>query len=317
MNTLPQVSVVVPVYNQEGYIRECVESALGQDYEPLEVLVVDDGSTDRTSAILKSFGPRIRYIRQENRGAAAALNHGLRLARGTLVGWLSGDDLYLPGKITAQVQAFQADPSLGLVYTDWVMIGASGQEVQTVRAPRPPAERFVRELLKGNFINGSSVLIKKQCLEKAGYFDETLAADVDGDMWFRLLKHGTRFGHVAQPLLKYRRHPSNLSHRYRLMQAYKDQVRAKVVEAFSREELFAGLIQHDSFDERREYEKLAWDLTKDLNFHAAQTALRKSSRAGTVSLRRFLLGNLLRVMNTRGTLALLMGMRKMKGLILE
>ncbi|MEM4217279.1 MAG: glycosyltransferase family 2 protein, partial [Candidatus Methanomethylicaceae archaeon] len=232
---LPKVSVIIPVYNCEKYIRECVESVLSQDYENLEVIVVDDGSTDATPNILKEFGQKIRYIHQANRGAAAALNEGIRFASGSLIAWLSADDLYLPGKIIAQVQKFQEDPSLGLVYTDWIMIDAEGREILTVQAPCPPEKAFVREMLKGNFINGSSVLIRRECFERAGYFDERLPADVDGDMWFRLLKHGYRFGHVPKLLLKYRWHPSNLSHNYRLMQTCKDKVRLKVIETFSAE----------------------------------------------------------------------------------
>ena len=316
-NLLPKVSLIIPVYNQERYIQESVESALKQDYEPLEVIVVDDGSTDRTSRILKRFGQRIRYIPQENRGAAAALNRGVQLAQGSFVGWLSGDDLYLPGKITAQVHEFQAEPSLGLVYTDWVMIDAGGREIRTVCAPCPSAERFARELLKSNFINGSSVLIRKECLARVGYFDETLVADVDGDMWFKLLKYGHRFGHVARPLLKYRRHPSNLSHNYRLMQSWKDQVRLKVVETFSIEELFADLLKNDGFDEGRAYEKLALSLAKGLNFRAAQAALRKSSQRGEFSLRRIFLRNMLAAMNTKWMLEFLVGIRKIKRLCLE
>lgn len=311
------MSVIIPVYNQEKYIKECVKSVLSQDYENLEVIVVDDGSTDATPEILKSFGEKICYIYQDNRGAAAALNVGLRLTQGSLVAWLSSDDLYLPGKITSQVQKLQENPSLGLVYTDWTMIDAEGRELQTVCAPCPPAKAFAREMLKGNFINGSSVLIKKECFKRVGYFDERLPADVDGDMWFRLLKQGYHFGHVPRLLLKYRWHSGNLSHNYHLMQACKDQVRLKVIETFSIEQLFGDLLKDGSFNEGEAYEKLAWTVAKDFNFRAARFALQKSSHANRSSLRRIFLAGTLRVMDTKIFLAILSRVRKMRRVWLD
>jgi teichuronic acid biosynthesis glycosyltransferase TuaG len=239
----PKVSVIIPVYNQERYVGECVESVLGQDYPNLEVIVVDDGSTDGTARILEGFDDRIHYIRQDNRGAAAALNVGLRAAAGALVGWLSADDLYLPGKIRAQVEKMMREPEVALVYTDWIMIDGEGRKLRTFRAACPPADEFARAMLKDNPVNGSSVLIRRECFETAGYFDETLRANVDGDMWFRLLRQGCRFGHIAQPLIKYRWHSSNLSHDYLLMQACKDRVALGVIETFSVEQLFGAAAQ--------------------------------------------------------------------------
>lgn len=309
---LPRVSVLTPIYNQEKYIKECVESVLSQDYENLEVIVVDDGSTDATPEILKRFGPSIRYIRQENRGTAAALNVALRAARGSLVAWLSADDVYLPGKIHEQVQKIQNEPDLALVYTDWIMIDSEGRELKTVRVACPSPKWFIREMLKGNFINGSSVLVKKKCFEEIGYFNENLPASADGDMWFRLLKHGYRFGHIPKLLLKYRWHPSNLSHKFRLMQACRDQVYLKAIEKFSAKELFGDLVDNDTFQIGIEYERIAMTLTRGLNFRAAKAALRKASQADRSSPTRILLSGVLSVMDTEVVLTLLSCIRKVR-----
>lgn len=280
---LPKVTIIVPVYNQEKYIRECVDSILMQDYENLEIIVVDDGSTDSTPDILKSYGSAIRYIRQANQGAAAALNHGLRLAQGELVAWLSSDDAYMPKKILKQVAKFQEDPTLDLIYTNWIMIDGEGNKIRTVQVPYPPQERFILEMLKYNFINGSSILMRKARCVEANYFDQTLIADVDGDMWFRLLHNRCKFGHVAEPLLKYRWHTNNLSHNFPVMQNSKDSVRVRVLQTLSYSEIF-GEPNGNVTDKRRNYESLAWAFAVDGSVAAAHCALQQAVQIGKLSI---------------------------------
>jgi len=313
---LPKVSIIIPVYNQERYIKQCVESALSQDYENLEVIVVDDGSTDATPEILKSFEQKIRYIRQENRGTAAARNVGLRLAQGSLVAWLDSDDVYLPGKIRAQVEKLQEEPDLALVYTDWILIDAEGRDLKVVHCPSYPP-KSVLDVLTFPYIFPSSVLLKKECFEKVGYYDETLRYGEDLDMWVRLLKHGYRFGHVPELLVKYRWHPGSMSYNYRSMQAGKDQVRLKVLKMLSTEELLGDLVKSDDFNEAVAYEKLAWTLAQDFHFRAAKAALQKAAHAGGYSLRRMLLAGILEVLDTKPLLELLARVRKRRRLWLD
>lgn len=308
------VSIVIPVYNDERYIQESVESALNQDYENLEVIVVDDGSTDATPEILKEFGERIRYIRQENQGTAAALNNGIRHAKGSLIAWLSSDDLFLPGKIKHQVRKFQEEPFLALVYTDWIMIDSQGRELKVVRSPCPPPESFAIEMLRGNFINGSSVLIRRDCFEKVGYFDEALLTDSDGDMWFRLLENGCRFGHVPTPLTKYRWHSGNLSHRYKLHQTCKDQVRSRALQAFSAQELFGDLLEKKRIGVDLAYERLAFTLARQFLFRAASAAM-KTSMQNRFSLKRTILLVSFKLMSTRLVLWALLPARQIRGRI--
>ena len=312
-----KVSVIIPVYNQEKYIRECVESALNQDYKNIEIIVVDDGSTDNTAEIVKEFGKKIRYQRQENRGVAGAFNAGLRMAEGSLVAWLSSDDFYLPGKIRIQVEKFIGDPDLALVYTDWILTDTEGHNLRVFRAPFPAAECFVREMLIWDFVTGSSMMFKKECFEIVGYFDEELPTANDADMAFRLLKHGYHFGHVPIPLVKYTYRLDNLTHNYRLMQIGKDRVRTKAVEMFSTEELFGDLLKEKEFNETAAYEKLAWVLAKGFHFHAAEAAVRKAIHVGGPFRKGVLLLCVLKMMDTNVILDLFARIRKKRRLWLD
>ncbi len=307
----PMVSVVIPVYNDEQYIYESVESALNQDYENLEVIVVDDGSSDFTPKILQKFGERIHCIRQENSGTAAALNKGIQNANGQLIAWLSSDDLFLPKKIKHQVDKFIENPSLALVYTDWIMIDSQGEEVKVVHCPCPPAERFVIEIFKENFINGSSVIIRRECFEKVGYFDQTLSADSDGDMWFRMLKYGCRLGHVSIPLIKYRWHSGNLSHRYKLAESCKDRVRLKALQAFSPYELFvdSGDCKKNAFDSA--YEQLALMFARQWLFQSASEAMAKAMNI-SVSFKRRILRLMFLVIGSKPCLSLVLLFRRLR-----
>lgn len=310
-NIKPLVSVVIPVYNDEKYIQECVKSALNQDYENLEVIVVDDGSSDSTLKILQTFGEKIHYIHQENRGTAAALNKGIQNASGELIAWLSSDDLFLPKKIERQVEKFLEKPLLELVYTDWIMIDSQGKEVKVVHCPSPPVERFVLEMLQENFINGSSIVIRRECFEKVGYFDETLPADSDGDMWFRMLKKGCHFGHLPIPLIKYRWHAGNLSHRYKLAESCKDRVRFKALQTFSSYELFSDIstYQKNAFDFA--YEQLALMFARQWLFRSAAVAMTKAMNNG-FSLKRRIMRMMFRIMRIEPLLSLLLVLRRLR-----
>ncbi|HWW76647.1 MAG TPA: glycosyltransferase family 2 protein, partial [Pyrinomonadaceae bacterium] len=123
---IPTVSVILPVYNGENYLRCAVESVLAQTLRDYELIVVDDGSKDSTPSIAAGYGDRVRYVRQENGGVGAAFNHGLRLARGRYVSWLSHDDLFMPEKLEAQARALGELGEPAVCYTDLEFIDASG-----------------------------------------------------------------------------------------------------------------------------------------------------------------------------------------------
>jgi glycosyltransferase involved in cell wall biosynthesis len=208
-NILPAVSVVIPCYNGADYLREAVGSVLAQTFKSYEILIVDDGSTDQTPQIIAELAAahpgRIRGIAQKNGGTASALNTGIRHAAGNLVAWLSHDDCFESDKLTIQTDFLASHPDCVGVYSDYTVIDAAGQINGLRRAPCYPPETAVRHFLQCVYINGSTLLIEKRCLEEAGLFDEGLRYTQDALMWARLL-YRYRLGHVARPLTRYRMH---------------------------------------------------------------------------------------------------------------
>lgn len=212
----PLVSIVIPVYNQGQYLTSAIESVLAQKYEPIEVIVVDDGSSDETPAVIERYVGRISSIRQTNHGAAHALNHGIQASHGSLVCWLSADDEFLPGKLQAQVEAFLADPDLSLCSTGFDVVDATGNMVR-----RNPASRWRHPdpfvaVLWANPINGSTVMVRRVVFDEVGYFNTSLRADVDADMWLRIAPGG-RIVQLEGAFLRYRVHRASLSANRALM----------------------------------------------------------------------------------------------------
>ncbi len=229
----PLVSVVVPVYNQGEYVRSAIESVLAQGYAPLELTVIDDGSTDGTPEVLREFEGRAHLIRQENRGAAAALNRGIRAARGPLVCWLSADDEFLPGKLEAQVAAFLESPDVGMVHTGYTDVDGSGAVLRTAPVPAVvDADPFVNVFWR-NSTNGSTVMLRRDVFDELGGFDETLRADVDADMWMRI---AMRWPIAAVPgvYVRYRVHRNSLSANVPLMVASMTAVRRRHLDELRR-----------------------------------------------------------------------------------
>lgn len=188
------VSVVVPAFDSARTLREALESVWQQDYEPLEVLVVDDASRDGTPELLRELArPDLRVLRfQENRGPAAARNAALRVARGLYVAFLDADDAWLPGKLRSQVEAIESDPSVVLVSCDSRYEHLDGEPIRRSHAARPPAcgEDAWKTLLAYNFAPTPTVLAKRSDLLAAGGFDESLDFGEDLDLWIRLALRG-------------------------------------------------------------------------------------------------------------------------------
>jgi teichuronic acid biosynthesis glycosyltransferase TuaG len=223
IDSSPIVSIIIPTYNQDKYIRFCIDSCLSQTYRNLDIIVVDDGSTDETPKILANYGEKIRVITQKNQGAAKALNNGIRESSGIFIGWLSSDDAFLPDKISLQLKHLLEDNSIDLIYSDWFSIDSDGKILKEIKSPYFKND-FLKHLLFGNFINGSSVLMKKIVWEEVGGFNTSLIADVDGFMWYKLLLAGKKFGHVPQTLIYYRTHNQNQSSNKPLMRHFSDLV---------------------------------------------------------------------------------------------
>jgi glycosyltransferase involved in cell wall biosynthesis len=241
----PLVSVIIPTLNRAKYLRQCIESALSQDYPNLEVIVVDNGSTDNTPEILASFGNKIRRLKEEKRGISAARNKGLRAAQGEFIAFLDSDDFYLPGKISLSARKLLGDYSIALVSTDYVLVDSEGRRIRTVIKDHPQPSEFLWTFLEDFFcLRPSTTLLRKKCLEKSGYFDETAVSAEDNDMWFRILKAGYHFGHIPEPLTAYREHPGNyccLKDNEKSMHLCWDKICSSAIEYFTFQELFGDL----------------------------------------------------------------------------
>ncbi len=214
----PKVSVVIPAYNHEKYVGEAIQSVLDQTFQDFELIIINDGSTDHTEAeILKFKDERIHYFSQENQGLSATLNRGIKLARGEYFNFLPSDDAFYPGKLQIQMRIFEGDPGLGLVFAYPSLIDAEGKEikedpvVQWAIVPYETKEEIFPALFERNFLSAPTALIKMDCFEKVGFFDESLRYAQDYDMWMRVLKYyDTRL--LKQPLVRYRWHGENLTY---------------------------------------------------------------------------------------------------------
>lgn len=207
-----KVSVIIPTYNRADLISETITSALQQTLKDKEVVIVDDGSTDNTSEVVREFQDRVIYIRQPNSGPAKARNTGIRMAKGRLIAFLDSDDLWLPDKLELQYHAFQQNPNQGLIYTDVMWFSNGEIIVPTLREKYQfhTGEVF-EKLLFDNWIATSSVLVRKDCLEEAGGFDEDpqIMFVEDWNLWIRLARRHP-FGMVDRVLVKRRYHPHRL-----------------------------------------------------------------------------------------------------------
>jgi glycosyltransferase involved in cell wall biosynthesis len=181
----PLVSVIIPTFNRGWILKEAIDSVLAQDHKDYELIVVDDGSTDNTPQILESFGQDIIVLRQANKGVSAARNRGIASANGQLVAFLDSDDIWLPGKLSQQVDFFESTPDAVIHQTEEIWI-RNGVRVNPKRRHRKRCGMIFEPSLKLCLISPSAVMIKKTLIDTVGLFDENLPACEDYDLWLRV-----------------------------------------------------------------------------------------------------------------------------------
>jgi len=200
---MSKVSVIIPAYNKAEYTCRTVDSVLAQTYPDIEIIVVDDGSTDQTASVKAGYGDRINYIHKSNGGACSARNEGIRRAKGEYVAFLDCDDLYCVGKIRRCVDYLEQNPRFGFVYTAAYFIDENDEIVGLYDHPRSQEGSIAFKLILGNFVCNSTVLVRRTVLQEAGFFDEKIFTPADWDMWLRL-SEVTQAGFLKKPLIKYR-----------------------------------------------------------------------------------------------------------------
>jgi len=181
----PKVSVIIPTYNRGWVLREAIESVLSQEFSDYELIVVDDGSTDDTPEILEVYGRDIIVLHQSNRGVSAARNRGIAVSRGQLVAFLDSDDLWLPRKLTRQVDFFKANPAALICQTQetWVR---NGVRVNPGNRHHKFSGMIFEPSLALCLVSPSAVMIRKTLFDRVGTFDESLPACEDYDLWLRV-----------------------------------------------------------------------------------------------------------------------------------
>ncbi|HEY40918.1 MAG TPA: glycosyltransferase [Dehalococcoidia bacterium] len=211
---MPKVSVIIPTYNQAQFLGEAVRSALAQTYRDFEIIVIDDGSTDNTAEVVRSFLPAVIYFRQENQGLSAARNKGTELASGEYLIFLDSDDILLEDALEKCVSFLDQHPEAGCCFGQFYTIDEDGRPLR-LRRPRGIIDTFVRDGKEeiAHFIfpdyhdetHTSAALVRSSCFEEIGLFDTTLRMSGDLALWIRLAKKFD-VGHLAEPLAKVRFH---------------------------------------------------------------------------------------------------------------
>ena len=210
----PQVSVVIPVWNGERYLREAIESVRSQDVDDLEIILVDDGSTDATSAILQDYSHdcRIRVHRQTNQGLVAALNAGLRIAQSKYVARLDADDICMPGRLAAQLRYLECHPEVLAVGGAIEMIDEHGHSKG--RRGYPVGQVAATSgMLKGCTLAHPAVMMRKEAVQAVGGYRTVFKHAEDYDLWLRLIEHGP-VDNLAEVMIKYRVHPESVTHKH-------------------------------------------------------------------------------------------------------
>ncbi len=203
----PRVSIVIPVYNGSNYLRMAIDSALAQTYTNIEVIVVNDGSTDSgaTELICQSYGTGIKYLVKENGGVSSALNYGIEQMCGEYFSWLSHDDLYLPEKIQRQVEYLRHHKDACIVGSGLEIIDAQNRVIKRYIPPRDAVVENGRDVME-IWIHGCSLLIERNVFEQAGVFNCANKTVQDLEMWLEIVRKGIRFYFLPDILCQWRMH---------------------------------------------------------------------------------------------------------------
>jgi len=230
MNMNPLVSIVITTYNYADYLRTCLDSVLVQTYENYEIIVINDGSTDHTDEVIAPYlkNERIKYIKQKNAGQTVAKNNGIRQSSGDFIAFLDADDYWMAEKLKKQLSLFATDQELGVVYTlaSWV---DENDNPRKINAPKPHRGWITNNMIIDNFVPFSSALVKKECFDKAGNFDESLDMGIDWELWLRISKY-FKFAYVDERLIAYRvGHPGQMSKKQEKRQQQADFISERFV----------------------------------------------------------------------------------------
>jgi len=199
----PLISVIIPVLNGENFIAEAIQSVLSQGYEPLEIIVIDDGSTDNTAQVVKSIFGSIRYHYQKNTGISAARNKGLELARGEWIAFIDADDVWLENKLKLQAAILNQNPEIEMVIGFLLPLPFGKKDEVTIGQLSSGKTALALQL--------GSTLIRKSVFDKIGGFDTELKLAEDSDWFFRVMEAGIKVHVMTETVQLYRQHEHNIT----------------------------------------------------------------------------------------------------------
>jgi glycosyltransferase involved in cell wall biosynthesis len=204
----PTVSIIIPSYNREKLITKAIDSVVAQTYQNTEIVVVDDGSTDRTRDVVMAYGRDIVYVFQKNKGIAGARNTGMRRCTGDYIAFLDSDDYWKPAKLARQLQLFRDHPEYGMVASQCASVQSDGSFREK---NRPGISGWVlQNLFNKNFIRTSAAVITRTCMNRVGLFDETLREGEEYDYWLRIAAQFP-IGFINESLAVYVDNPHGVS----------------------------------------------------------------------------------------------------------
>ncbi|MFC1492808.1 glycosyltransferase family 2 protein [candidate division KSB1 bacterium] len=210
---MPIISVIIPTHNRLKFLRRAVDSVLQQDFKDLELIIIDDGSTDGTFDKFNKSDPPIRYYYQPGQGVSAARNRGISLSKGELIAFLDSDDCWESGKLSTQAEFFNSNPEILICQTEDIWI-RNGKRVNPKNKHAKPSGYVFNESLKLCVVSPSSVMMRKEFFDLIGTFDESLPACEDYDLWLRT-GYKLDVPLIPEPLvIKYGGHPDQLSKKF-------------------------------------------------------------------------------------------------------
>lgn len=216
MTSAPLVSVIIPCYNAGRFVRDALDSALAQTYAAVEIVLVNDGSTEDLEPTLAPYRnhARVKIIAQTNQGLPAARNRGIRESRGEYLKFLDADDWLAPNALAKQVAAFETQPAPGLVYCDLQRVNAQGEPLDdyaVATARRILNGDILPSLLVGGYFTPHTVLVPRRVLDQVGLYDETLGGTADTELWMRIVCENFSARFIPEKLAYYRIHDTNMS----------------------------------------------------------------------------------------------------------
>ena len=209
----PLITVIIPTYNCDRYIVEAIESVLIQEDCHYEVIVIDDGSTDSTQEVLEPLQNRIRYLKQENQGVAAACNQGIAQAKGNLVAFLDADDSFFPGKLAKQAAIFAQKPDIGIVHSGWQRVDSEGNKLLDIRPWEKIPELDLASWLRWKPILLSAMMFRREWLEYVGGFDPRFPPAEDTDLVLRMALKGCKTDWLREVTVYYRQHEQSMMYK--------------------------------------------------------------------------------------------------------